>query len=153
MFFFLIGVRWFEIEAERFFMLNISTILLFLILTVNSSVAFVRLLLSLRLITSAVDPSDRILLFPGFKYITYDRGCLCAIIKFALDWSSWYAVAVLPSVDCGLRCLIFARTLFLLLNLLFADVWLFGVGNNIAFVITLNYAVGLAHFLLYVTLL
>ena len=66
-------------------MLNISTILLFLILTVNPSVAFVRLLLSLRLITSAVDPCNRILLFSGFKHIAYDRGCLCAIIKFALD--------------------------------------------------------------------
>jgi len=150
LFFFLVRVRRFEIKTERFFVLNISAILLFLILTVNPSVAFLNLLLTLRLITSAVNSCYRVLFLPGFKNIIDDGRCLDPTIKFSLYWSRRYTVAVLPSIDCGLWCLIFTKILFLLL---FANVWLLWVWKNFAFVCALDHAVGLAHLLLNAALL
>ena len=152
MFFFLVRMRRFEIEPERFFMLNISAILLFLILAVNPSIAFLFFLLIFRLIICTVNPSNWILLFPCFKNIINNRRCLNTTIHFALNWSSWYAVAILPCVDCGLWNLIFSRILILLLYLLSTDVWLFGI-KNFAFIIALDHAVGLAHLLLNAALL
>ena len=136
-------------------MLYISAILFFLILTVNPSIAFLRLLLSFRFITRTMDSRNRILLFPRFKRIIDNWRCLHSVIGLALNWSSWNAVAVLSCVDCGLSYLFFPIILFckfLLLKRVLNDFWFLIIWKYIAFVITLNYSVGLAHFLLYVAL-